>query len=116
MNSDFTFSGTFGKKGGGKGQFKSPLGIACDNTGKVYVTDCKKHCVQVFTTEGEFLRMFGKHGPIRGELDGPNFITIDTSGMVFIGESGNQCISVFTSEGDFVTSFGKGLGCLLGSQ
>jgi tripartite motif-containing protein 2/3/tripartite motif-containing protein 71 len=39
LNSDLTFSSTFGKKGNGKGQFYRPWGIACDRTGKVYVAD-----------------------------------------------------------------------------
>ncbi len=46
----------------GKGQFKSPQDIACDRTGKVYVADTFNHRIQVFTTEGKFLRMFGRRG------------------------------------------------------
>ena len=34
LNSDLTFSSTFGKQGNGKGQFSTPWGIACDSTGK----------------------------------------------------------------------------------
>ena len=37
LNSDLTFSSSFGKQGSGKGQFSNPWGIACDKTGKVYV-------------------------------------------------------------------------------
>ena len=36
LNSDLTFSSTFGKRGSGVGQFTRPVGIACDSTGKVY--------------------------------------------------------------------------------
>ena len=43
LNSDFTFSNTFGKEGSGKGQFKNLWSIACDSTGKVYVTDSSNH-------------------------------------------------------------------------
>ena len=35
LNSDLTFSNTFGKKGSAEGQFKEPYGIACDSNGKV---------------------------------------------------------------------------------
>ncbi len=39
LNSDLTFSSTFGKRGNGKGQFNEPYAISCDNAGKVYVAD-----------------------------------------------------------------------------
>ena len=107
LNSDLTFSSTFGKKGSGKGQFSLSFGIACDSTGKVYVADTNNHCIQVFTSEGKFLRMFGRRGQGRGELDRPHYVAVDTSGVVYVSEVDNHRVSVFTSEGQFVTSFGR---------
>ena len=107
LNSDLTFSSTFGKQGSGKGQFNNPWGIACDSTGKVYVADTLNHRIQVFTAEGKFLRKFGRCGQGRGELDKPLYVAVDTSGMVYISEDDNHHVSVFTSEGQFVTSFGR---------
>ena len=107
LNSDLTFSSTFGKKGSGKGQFSNPHGIACDSSGKVYVADINNHRIQVFTAEGKFLRMFGRCGQSRGELNFPYSVAVDTSGMVYVSEYGNHRVSVFTSEGQFVTSFGR---------
>ena len=107
LNSDLTFSSTFGEKGSGKGQFSYPRCIACDSTGKVYVADTSNHRIQVFTAEGKFLRMFGRRGQGRGELDLPYSFAVDTSGMVYVGEEGNHRVSVFTSECQFVTSFGR---------
>lgn len=63
-----TFSGTFGRKGSGMGQFRHPWGIACDRTGNVYVADSFNNQIQVFIAEGEFLRMFGRCGRGLGEL------------------------------------------------
>ena len=102
LNSDLTFSHTFGKKGNGKGQFQYPCGIACDSTGKVYVTDKDNHRIQVFTAEGKFLRMLGQCG-----LRWPIGIAIDTCDSVYVSESVNNRVSLFTSEGQFVTSFGR---------
>ena len=103
LNSDLTFSSTFGNKG----QFSYPWGIACDSTGKVYVADTRNHCIQVFTAEGEFIRMFGRHGQGRGKLTGAFYVAVDTSGMVYVSDEGNYRVSVFTTEGQFVTSFGR---------
>ena len=104
LNSDFTFSSTFGS---GMGQFVNPRGIACDSTGKVYVADIDNYSIQVFTAEGKFLRMFGRRGQGRGELNSPYYVAVDTSGMVYVSEAGNHCVSVFTSEGQFVKLFGR---------
>ena len=107
LNSDLTFSTTFGKEGRGKGQFSYPSGIACNSTGKVYVADANNHRIQVFTAEGKFLMMFGSHGKDTGKLNNPYQVAIDTSDMVYVSEAGNDRVSVFTSEGQFGTSFGK---------
>ena len=107
LNSDLTFSTTFGRKGKGEGQFDYPSGIACDSAGNVYVTDYCNCRIQVFTAEGKFLRMFGKRGKRRGDLNVPIGIAVDPSSQhVYISESNNCRISVFTCEGQFVTSFG----------
>ena len=107
LNSDLTFSNTFGSKGSGKGQFNNPNGIACDSTGRVYVADTNNHRIQVFTAEGKFLRMFGRRGQGKGELDTPRRIAIDTGGLVYVSEhSRNNRVTVFTPEGQFVHSFG----------
>ena len=107
LNSDLTFSSTFGKYGDGKGHFKYPTGIACDNTGEVYVADTNNHHIQVFTAEGKFVRMFGRYGHGRGELFSPYGIAINSSNMVYISEGNNCRVSVFTTKGQFVTSFGR---------
>ena len=67
--------------------FNAHIGIACDSTGKVYVTDRDNNRIQVFTAEGKFLRMFGQRGQGRGELHSPIGIAIDTSGIVYVSES-----------------------------
>ena len=107
LNSDLTFFSTFGQQGRSNGQFKSPICIATDKTGKVYVADFNNHRVQVFTAKGKFVKAFGKYGEGRGELYSPVGVTVDTSDMVYVSERGNHRVSVFTTEGVFVRSFGS---------
>ena len=107
LNSDLTFSTTFGNYGEDQGQFGFPSAITCDSAGNVYVADSGNYRVQVFTAEGKFLRMFGKRGKGRGELNFPIGIALDPSSKhVYISDYDNNRISVFTCEGQFVTSFG----------
>ena len=113
LNSDLTFSSTFGKKGSSKGHFDHPYGIACDSAGNVYVADSNNHRIQVFTAEGKFLRMFGKRGEDKGKLKVPIGLAIDGNDILYISELDNHRISVFTLEGHFLKAFGgagKGLG------
>ena len=113
LNSDLTYSSTFGKKGSRKGQFKQPRGVCCDSVGNVYVADRFNHRVQVFTTDGRYLRMFRRQGKSFPEQLCPSGISIDAEkGVVYVSEWGEfinheDRVSVFTTGGDFVTEFGS---------
>jgi streptogramin lyase len=49
---------SWGSKGTGPGQFRLPHSIAIDRNNNVYVGDRSNHRIQVFDTDGKFLRMF----------------------------------------------------------
>jgi streptogramin lyase len=49
---------SWGEKGSGPGQFSTPHSIAVDRDNNVYVGDRANRRIQVFDTEGKFLRMF----------------------------------------------------------
>jgi len=49
---------SWGEPGTGPGQFHLPHAIAIDNNDNVYVGDRTNHRIQVFDTDGKFLRMF----------------------------------------------------------
>src|SRR5215831_17392626 len=49
---------SWGEPGSGPGQFRLPHSIAIDRNDNIYVGDRSNHRVQVFDTEGKFLRMF----------------------------------------------------------
>ena len=105
LNSDLTFSSTFGSYGTGKGQLYYPYGIDFDSTGKVYVADTNNYRIQVFTPEGDFSRIFG----VGGQQEALHYgIAIDINDSVYVSELANGKVSVFTSEGQFTTSFGWG--------
>ena len=109
LNSDLTFSYSFGSAGSANGQFNNPCHIAFDSQGLVYATDWGNHRIQKFSPDGRFVATFGSRGFCPRQLKGPWGITIDTTGtgLVYVSEEGNDRISVFTSDGVFVHSFGR---------
>ena len=107
LNTDFTFSSSFGTEGSGDGQFNYPTDTAVDSIDNLYIADQSNHRIQVFTPEGKFLHTFGCQGSGDGQLHNPWSITIDRNDTVYVADSGNNRISVFSTQGQFLGSFGS---------
>jgi len=65
---------TFGKDGQDKGQFKFPYGITVDNAGLIYVADLYNGNIQVFSSDGKFIKYF---------LDPQAKIVSEPAGLVY---------------------------------
>ncbi len=96
----------WGRTGSGDGQFDTPMDIAINDSGYVYVTDFGNHSVQVFTSSGWFIQKWGSQGSEDGEFNGPSGISINSSGYVYITDHNNHRVQVFTSNGTFVHKWG----------
>ena len=95
-----------GKGGSGEGMFKRPYGVAVNDRDEVVVADCHNHRVQVFDSNGTFLRSFGHKGENAGELIYPVGIAIDKDRNIFVAENENNRIQIFSWEGRHLRSFG----------
>ena len=100
LNSDLTFSHTFGSYGSGQGQFSRPFDITFDNQGFVYVADYVNHRIQKFTPEGQFVCSFGTEGSKPGQLYYPAGVTVDDHELVYVNCK-NDYVSVFTTDGQY---------------
>ena len=96
----------FGERGLSVGKFNGPWGVAVNANDEIAVTDQSNHRVQIFSSEGKFLRSFGKKGDIVGEFNNPRGITFHNNGNIFVADSLNHRIQIFSGEGEFVGSFG----------
>jgi len=84
-----------GKAGTGPGEFNRPEGICVDGQDRLYVADSCNHRIQIFSSDGKFIREYGKAGTGKGELSYPYDIAVDASGNQFVCEFGNSRIQVF---------------------
>jgi ABC-type Fe3+ transport system permease subunit/DNA-binding beta-propeller fold protein YncE len=87
--------GVIGKGGTGPGEFNRPEGLAIDAQDRLYVADSCNHRIQVFSSEGKFLRAYGKPGNGKGEFSYPYDICVDAAGRQYVCEFGNSRIQVF---------------------
>ena len=97
---------SFGKYGSSVGMFNSPWGVAVNSKDEIAVTDSGNHRVQIFNSDGNYIRSFGRQGYKAGEFCYPKGITFHKNGNIFVAESGNHRIQIFSGEGKYVGMFG----------
>ena len=96
----------FGAEGSGDGMFKNPLGVAVTDKDEILVADCLNHRVQVFDSNGTFLRSFGHKGENVGEFNRPFGIATDKDRKIFVADKDNHRVQIFSWEGRHLGSFG----------
>ena len=97
---------SFGQQGSGEGMLKKPLGVAVNDKDEIVVADEWNHRVQVFDSNGTFLRSFGHEGKNAGEFKFPFGIAIDRDRNILVSEYGNHRVQIFSREGRHLGSFG----------
>ena len=97
---------SFGKEGFDDGMFKYPSGVAVNDGDEIVVADRWNHRVQIWDSNGNFLRSFGHQGQNQGQLYCPTGITIDKDRNIFVAEWGNHRIQIFSWEGRHLGLFG----------
>ena len=97
---------SFGNYGWGEGMFKNPCGVAVSDGDEIVVADNQNHRVQVFDSNGTFLRSFGHKGESAGEFSYPNGIAIGKDRNILVSEYWNHRVQIFSREGRHLGSFG----------
>ena len=97
---------SFGQEGSGEGMLKHPLGVAVNDKDEIVVADQGNHRVQVFDSNGTFLRSFGHRGKNAGEFCYPNGIAIGKDRDILVSEYWNHRVQIFSREGRHLGSFG----------
>lgn len=87
-------------------QFSSPLGLAFDPSGNLYIADSGNHLVRKISSDGKLLTTaVGVHGTI-GILNTPVAICIDPKGQnLYIADVGNKNISRYSFANGQLSNF-----------
>ena len=101
---------SFGKKGSSLALFNIPIGLAVNARNEIAVADNRNHRIQIFDSDGNYIRSFGRQGGKAGELQGPRGIAFDNNGNIFVADRSSR-IQIFDGRGEYVRSFG-GFGSL----
>ena len=97
---------SFGKKGSSVRMFDSSWGVAVNARDEIAVTDQNNHRVQIFNSDGNYLRSFGQNGNKVGEFKNRMGIAFHNNGNIFVADYSNHRIQIFMGEGEYVGSFG----------
>ena len=97
---------SFGRFGSSAGTFKFPWGMAVNARDEIAVSDNNNHRVQIFNSNGKYLRSFGREGNKAGELKYSKGIAFHNNGNIFVADRFNDRVQIFSGEGEYVGSFG----------
>ncbi len=93
-------------RGSEQGQLLYPTYVTVDAKGNVYVTDTLNSRVQVFDSEGNYLRRFGQRGNAWGMFDKPKGVALDSFGNLYVADSGWSNVQIFNQQGEVLLFFG----------
>ena len=115
-----------GDSGGGDGQFNQPHAVIVVGS-TVYVADSGNQRIQMFDTDGNFLRMFGwgvddgtaalqtctagcqagLSGGGNGQFNQPNGLAVDGAGNLYVADAFNNRVQKFDANRNFLLAWGR---------
>ena len=92
------------------GEFRTPIGVAADGSGNLYVLEQVNRRVQKLDPTGGFLAEWGSEGSGAGEFSFPSDVAVDAAGgAVYVTDNNNRRLQKFDTAGNFVSAWGWGV-------
>ena len=89
------------------GQFYYPARVAVGPDNLVYVADSYNNRVQVFSSEGTFVRKWGGMGLWGGRFRVTSGMAFEPTGHILVSDFYNNRVQVFKTDGAYVAQFGE---------
>jgi uncharacterized protein (TIGR03437 family) len=114
-NGGVSYSGDGGQAT--KAQLNSPLGVAADSSGNLYIADTANNVVRKVTAAGAISTLAGNgtlgsggdgSAATSAQLNAPQGVAVDASGSVYIADTGNARIRKVSTTGAISTYAGSG--------
>jgi DNA-binding beta-propeller fold protein YncE len=96
-----------GKRGEGAGEFNLPRDAVVGPKGELYVVDGGNFRVQVFDSDGRFVKTFGAVGRQGGQFSRPKEIAVDAQGNVYVVDTAFGNFQIFDGEGRLLLDVGS---------
>ena len=109
---EFTLKATIGGRGKADGQFMLPAGIAVGASGRVYVSDAIRGCVQLFDPDGKYIKRLGSDGGLLDQglrFANPTAVAVDRAGLIYTCDTKNCRVQVFNEGEEVIRHFGRPL-------
>ena len=97
-----SFISTWGTFGSADGQFMTPQGVAVGGAGDVYVSDGDNSRVQVFSSNGSYLRQWIVPAVTPGSQHQALNIAVDANENVYVAATSDMMVYRYTSTGALV--------------
>lgn len=82
--------------------FQAIMGLALDQDNNIYVTDTKRIKVDIFNSNGAYLRSIGERGGHSPSLYVPRAVARDANGEIYVADNNLNKIVVFDNEGKYL--------------
>ena len=104
-----TFLGTIPREGEEReaARLFSPVNLALDGEGSLYVSDMGASRVQKYDRDGRFVRSFGSPGTGPGQMVRPKGIDLDDEGRLYVADAATEQVQIFDPEGSLLLFFGE---------
>ena len=90
-----------GGNGNGTGQLSNPLGICTDGKGRVLVADQSNNRIQIFTSQGVFIKSIGCSTD-------PCDVAVDPEGNIHAALCSNNHIAIYSEDGNLIDTYNLG--------
>ncbi len=95
-----------GRPGTEEGQLTLPRNVAVGPDDTLYIADAGNHRIQVFDTDGRYLRSWGEFGDGPAQFNEPWSVAVDDN-YVYVADTWNHRLQKFTHDGQWIATIGE---------